>query len=93
MASLYIKDPETAALASELAKQLGTTKTEAVRTALREKKASILPQQTGSARDIIAWMRERRRTHPLPPETGFKADKAFFDWLSGEEDIEDAPLS
>ena len=85
MASLYIKDAETAALAAEVAKRLGTTKTEAGRTALREKRASFAPQQDGPAPDIIAWLRERRRTHPLPPETGLRADKAFFDELWGEE--------
>jgi antitoxin VapB len=41
MASLYIKDEETAALAAELALRLNTTKTDVVRSALREKKASF----------------------------------------------------
>ncbi|SOB80622.1 antitoxin VapB [Sphingomonas guangdongensis] len=91
MGSLYIKDEETAALAAEVARRLGTTKTEAVRTALREKKASFASEKPGPAPDIIAWLRERRRTHPLPPPTGLKADKAFFDWLSGEEDVPDVP--
>lgn len=86
MASLYIKDQETAALAAEVARRLGTTKTEAVRTALREKKASFAPENNGPAPDIVEWLRERRRTHPLPPETGFQADKAFFDALWGEPD-------
>ncbi|MBX9699393.1 MAG: hypothetical protein K2X74_08150 [Acetobacteraceae bacterium] len=35
-------------------------------------------------------LRERldalRAAHPLPAPTGLKADKAFFDWLCGEED-------
>lgn len=83
MASLYIKDEETAALAAEVAKRLGTTKTEAVRTALREKKASFAIAHEGP--DFRTWLRERRRTHPLPPETGLKADKAFFDEMWGED--------
>lgn len=83
MASLYIRDEETAALAAEVAKQMGTTKTEAVRTALREKKASFVG--TDEKPNLLEWLRERRRTHPLPPETGLKADKAFFDKLWGEE--------
>jgi antitoxin VapB len=91
MASLYIKDPETAALAAEIAKRLGTTKTEAVRTALREKKASFAPEHDKP--DLVAWLQEYRREHPLPPATGLKADKAFYDWLSGEEDVDDLPSS
>jgi antitoxin VapB len=82
MASLYIKDAETAALAAELAKRLGTTKTEAVRTALREKRASFAAESP--APDIVEWLRERRRTHPLPPDNG-TADKAFFDEMWGED--------
>ncbi len=87
MASLYIKDEETAALATELAKRLKTTKTEVVRNALREKKAQF-GAISGEKPDIVAWLRERRRTHPLPPPTGFVADRDFYDWLSGEEDVE-----
>lgn len=83
MASLYIKDQETAALAAEVARQLGTTKTEAVRTALREKKASF---HTADDRpDFLDWLRERRKTHPLPPRIGHVADKAFFDEMWGED--------
>lgn len=83
MASLYIKDPETAALAAEVAKRLGTTKTEAVRTALREKKATFAPEHDRP--DILEWLRERRRTHPLPDRPGHAADKAFFDAMWGED--------
>ena len=39
MASLYIKDNETAELATELATRLGVTKTEVVRDLLRRQKA------------------------------------------------------
>ncbi|MFD1787346.1 type II toxin-antitoxin system VapB family antitoxin [Sphingomonas floccifaciens] len=85
MASLYIKDEETAALAAEVARRLGTTKTEAVRTALREKKATFAPEAEGPAADIIAWLHERRRTHPLPDRPGHVANKAFFDEISGED--------
>lgn len=85
MASLFIKDEETAALAAEVARRLGTTKTDAVRTALREKKATFAPETPGPAPDIVAWLRERRRTHPLPLRAGHEADKAFYDALSGED--------
>ena len=35
-------------------------------------------------------MNQYRRDHPLPPPTGLKVDKAFFDWLSGEEGVDDS---
>lgn len=88
MASLYIKDEETAALAAEVARRMGTTKTEAVRTALREKKATFAPETHKP--DLVAWVKAYHQRNPLPPSDGFTADKAFFDWLSGEEDVEDA---
>lgn len=88
MASLYIKDEETSALAAEVARRLGTTKTEAVRTALREKKATFAPEHQKP--DLVGWVKDYHRRHPLPPSDGFTADKAFYDWLSGEEDVQDA---
>lgn len=87
MASLYIKDSETAALAERVAKRLGTTKTEAVRNALRKMDAELKSGPDGQS--TVHWLEEFRRKHPLPPPTGRKADKAFFDWLSGEEDVPD----
>lgn len=83
MASLYIKDDETAALAAEVARHFGMTKTEAVRTALREKKATFAHSKEKP--DILEWLRERRRTHPLPDRPGHAADKAFFDEMWGED--------
>ncbi len=88
MASLYIKDNETAALAERVAKQLGTTKTEAVRNALRKVEAELKPRV--SRQSTVEWLEEFRRNHPLPPKTGAKADKAFYDWLSDGEDVPDA---
>ena len=86
MASLYIKDSETAALASEVAAELGTTKTEAVKRGLR----SIQPVTTNVAKGSTAeWLRAYRRARPLPNLEKMRADKAFFDELSGEEDIFD----
>jgi antitoxin VapB len=87
MASLFIKDSETAALAAELAAKLGKTKTEVVRDLLRKRKAELAAAEP--KRDFVQWIEEYRRKNPLPPPTGLKADKAFFDWLSGEEDVDD----
>ena len=85
MASLYIKDNETAELATELAARLGVTKTEIVRDLLRKRKAELAPE------DPISSLRERlrawRAAHPLGEPTGLEADKAFYDSL--EEDGDD----
>ncbi|MDH7972006.1 type II toxin-antitoxin system VapB family antitoxin [Sphingomonas sp. AR_OL41] len=82
MASLFIKDSETAALATELAAKLGKTKTEVVRDLLRERKAELAKLEPQD--DIIAKLNAWRAANPLPPPTGLKADKAFFDELWGE---------
>ena len=87
MASLYIKDDETAALAAEVAAMLKTTKTDAVRGALLRRKAEI--QSAAPKQDVVSWLKEHRLRNPLPPITGLVAEKAFFDWLSGEEDVAD----
>jgi antitoxin VapB len=78
----HIRDPETDALVRELARRRGVGLTEAVREAVRrelereEKKPSLWER--------TADIRARLNAHPDP---GFKADKAFYDWLSGEEDV------
>ena len=33
----------------------------------------------------VEWLREFRRKNPLPPPTGLKADKAFYDEMWGED--------
>lgn len=87
MASLYIKDGETAALAGRVAAQLGTTKTDAVRKGLRAlEQLGAGEKPEGSTAD---WLRDYRAKHPLPDMQRMKADKAFFDSLSGEEDVFD----
>ena len=87
MASLYIKDAETAAAVARVAKRLGTSKTQAVRDAIRRVEDDL--DKASPRRNLREWMREYREKHPLPPPTGLNADKAFFDWLSGEEDVVD----
>jgi antitoxin VapB len=78
MASLYIKDSETAALVARLAERRGITKTEAVRCAVEGELARDTPRL--SAREVLTAFDRR---YPLPEPTGQKADKAFFDELSG----------
>lgn len=75
---LYIKDDETAALVAQLAHQQGLTKQEAVKRAVRAELDRAAPPTP--LRESFAAL---RAAHPLPPATGFAADKAFFDDLSG----------
>jgi antitoxin VapB len=75
---LYIKDDATAALVAELATRRGISKQDAVRLAVQaelERIAEAVPLRER----IAAW----RKEHKMPPRTGKKADKAFFDDLSG----------
>jgi antitoxin VapB len=76
---LYIKDDATAELVAQLAKLRGISKQDAVKQAVTEelkREAEAVPVQERLAQ---FWAQ-----HPMPPPTGLKADKAFFDDLSGD---------
>lgn len=78
--SLYIKDRETAALADEVARRTGKTKTAVVREALTAFRHQLPPEEPpakGFAQRYMEW----RAQNPLPPMSGLKADKAFYDSL------------
>ncbi len=81
MATVYIKDSHTAELVERLARRRGLTKTEAVRRAVEADLATDAPKQTA-----IEKLEAFYRAHPRGEPSGLKADKAFYDWLSGEED-------
>lgn len=83
MASLYIKDATTAHRVDRLAKRLGTTKTDAVRQAVAALEEKLEPDAKGGS-SLVERIEAWRRENPLPPPTGLKADKAFFDELWGE---------
>lgn len=83
--SLYIKDRETAALADEVARRTGKTKTAVVREALTAFRHQLPAEEPPQPNFVERWL-EYRRQNPLPPPTGLKSDKAFFDRLWGEED-------
>ena len=84
MASLFIKDSEAAELAAEVAELRGVTKTAAVKDALRKELDALRPRKQRDAKDLLARMDRYRQDHPLPPPTGRKADKAFFDEMWDE---------
>ena len=89
MASLFIKDADTAALANKIAGQLGTTKTEAVKrglTCLAKVEALGRIDVVGKTSD---WLREYRDLRPLADRHALEIDKAFYDSLSDEDDVFD----
>jgi antitoxin VapB len=75
---LYIKDDTVAELVARLARMRGLTKQAAVKLAV-EAELGRTSQQV-SVRDRLQklWA-----DNPLPAKTGKRADKAFFDDLSG----------
>ena len=86
MASLFIKSDEAAKLALEVSELRGVTKTTAVIDALRKERDLLKPLAVKPTLTARQRLEEFYRTHTLPEPTGLKADKAFYDWLSGEEE-------
>jgi antitoxin VapB len=76
---LYIRDDATAALVAKLAKDRGITKQDAVRLAVT---AEL--ERARDAKPLRERMQAWREANPFPLPTGLKADKTFFDDLSGE---------
>jgi antitoxin VapB len=77
--AFHVRDLETDTLVRELARKHGIGLTEAVRLAVRhelQREAQAVP-----LRERIAALRAEVMQRP---RTGLKADKAFFDDLSGE---------
>jgi antitoxin VapB len=76
--SFYVKDPTTDKAVRELAKLKGTSMTEAIRQAvekeLNREWRKTLPQRLEALAQEFAKL----------PRSGLKADKAFFDELSGD---------
>ena len=79
--AFHVRDPQTDALVRKLAKQKGVGITEAVKLAvdaeLRRETAAKSP-----LRDRIRAIQDEVQSWP---NTGLKADKAFFDELSGDD--------
>jgi antitoxin VapB len=77
----HIRDAETDTVVRELAARRGIGITEAVREAVKE--ALAKDEQSLSLWERTADIRERIARYP---DTGEKADKAFFDDLWGQGD-------
>lgn len=77
----HIRDPETDGLVRELARKKGCGLTDAVKLAVGNElrreadKIPLADRIKDLQAEVARW-----------PDTGLKADKAFYDWLSGEED-------
>jgi antitoxin VapB len=73
--SIFIKDSETDKAVRKLAKRRGVTLTEAIRSAVLKDLADV------SNDDDAAQLAELDKKLGSYPDTGLKADKAFFDGL------------
>lgn len=82
----HIRDPETDRIVRDLAAKTGATLTDAVREAVAEKLARVeRMEQLGDKRPMLERIRDIQERVAARGKTGLKADKAFFDWLSGDE--------
>ena len=77
--ALNIRDKEVDRLATQLAKARRTTKTQAVKLALRRELA-----QLGEPLCLADRLRPLQDHILALPKTGLRADKDFFDSLSGD---------
>lgn len=84
--AFHIRDPETDRIVRDLAARTGATLTDAVREAVAEKLARVeRMQERAGQQPLREQIREIQDRVAARGKTGLKADKAFFDWLSGDE--------
>ena len=79
--AFHVRDPGADNLVRELARKRGVGLTEAIKQAVAE----ALERETAEL-PMLERIRALQDEIARRPSTGLKADKAFFDWLSGEED-------
>jgi antitoxin VapB len=79
--AFHIRDPHTDAAVRELARKRNIGLTEAVKLAVE---AEL--QREEAAKPMLERIREIQAEIARAPRTGLKADKAFFDELSGDAD-------
>jgi antitoxin VapB len=77
--AIYIRDIETDRVVRKLALTLGVGLTEAIRISAENELKRLAARQAG-LHERVAKIQARVRAYPM---TGLKADKAFFDELSG----------
>jgi antitoxin VapB len=79
--AFHIRDPRTDKAVRQLAARKGVSMTEAVRGAVESELAKL----EADKRPMIERIRDIQERVAAYPKTGLKADKAFYDWLSGDE--------
>lgn len=77
--TFYVKDPATDKAVRKLAKLKGKTLTETIREAVENELRDVKAKP--SLRERIKHIQDRIAKYP---PTGFEADKAFYDELSGD---------
>ncbi|MCV9938909.1 type II toxin-antitoxin system VapB family antitoxin [Boseaceae bacterium BT-24-1] len=79
--AFHIRDPKTDKAVRLLASRKGVSMTEAVRQAVECELAKLEEDK----RPMLERIRDIQERVAAYPKTGLKADKAFYDWLSGDE--------
>jgi antitoxin VapB len=79
--SIFVKDPSTSQAVRELAKLRGVSLTEAIRDAVQK---ALVEQQRLKSENFLEAVRRLQAEVAKYPDTGLKADKAFYDDLSGD---------
>jgi antitoxin VapB len=83
----HVRDQATDAIVRRLAKRKGTTLTAAIREACEKEYARACGEST-----VMAAVREAQTAFRASgPLTGMAADKAFYDELSGEDELTGRP--
>lgn len=77
--AFHVRDPETDSLVRELALKRGLGLTEAIKLAV----STALKADEADRAARLAKMQEIQDRIAARPDTGLRADKAFFDALSG----------
>ncbi len=80
--TIYLKDEATSKAVRKLAKLRGVTLTEAVHSAVSD--ALAKENEPKRRKKILDALRELQAEFAGRPSTGLKADKAFFDDMSGD---------
>ncbi len=84
--AFHIRDAETDRVVRELARRTGLTMTEAVRVSAAHELARLKEQPDANRkRNVREAIRDIQERVAARGKTGLKADKAFYDWLSGDE--------
>jgi antitoxin VapB len=79
--AFHIRDERTDKAVRALAKRRGISMTEAVRVAVEGELARLAEDE----RPMLERIRDIQERVAAYPRTGLAADKAFYDWLSGDE--------